>query len=280
MLLIIDSGATKTEYYLTENGEVLYRYINGGINVNYSGDDEINTILSEFVSSHQLPTNLTVDKIVYYGAGCANEKNCKRIKVIFRQFYPDADILVYSDLMAACHALCGNNAGLVGILGTGSSSCLYDGKEIIEMAPSLGYLLGDEGSGTYLGKLFLTAYLQNQFHAELKNNFETKFKLSPAKIIHNLYQNPNPNRFMASFAPYISEHLDDFFLSQLCIQAFTAFFKSQIYYYPDYQNYKLNLLGSIAKSFKVIIEQTAADNGIQIGHIKASPMGELIRYYK
>ena len=279
MLLIIDSGATKTEYYLTENGEVLYRYINGGINVNYTDDEEIKKILDEFISSLQLPSNLTVDKIVYYGAGCANDKNSKRIKILLKQFYSDAEIVVYSDLLAACHALCGKNAGLVGILGTGSSSCLYDGNGIIEMAPSLGYLLGDEGSGTYLGKLFLTAYLQNQFHPELKNNFETKFKLTPAKIIHNLYQNPYPNRFMASFAPYISEHLDDFFLSQLCIQAFAAFFKSQIFYYPDYRNYQLNLLGSIAKSFKVIIEQTAAENGIQIGKIKASPMGELIRYY-
>ncbi|MEG2071505.1 MAG: BadF/BadG/BcrA/BcrD ATPase family protein, partial [Bacteroidales bacterium] len=269
--LIIDAGATKTEFVLLKNSETLHRFVSTGINANYATDEEMDTIFNRFITSLASIAHDNIAKVIYYGAGCANEQNALRIGTVMMHYFPDVAFKVYSDLMGACHALCGTDSGLVAILGTGSSSCLYDGKNIVKRAPSLGYLIGDEGSGTHLGKKLITAYLMERFPQELAREFEKEFSLDFQKVMRRIYRTSAPNRFFASFAPFIQAHISDLFIKQLCNQAFGEFFDTQIAYYDLEKEQKLNLIGTVAFQFKEPIEQMAVSRNIKIGKVISAP---------
>ena len=280
MLLIIDSGATKTEYALSLHGEIVFRFVNEGININYRLDEEVHAILTEFIAALPKDFHSQIHHLFFYGAGCGRQANAERLSKILEQLFHFASVTVYSDLLGACHALCGRQKGWVAILGTGSSSCYYDGENITFMAPSLGYMFGDEGSGTHLGKLFLAAYLSDSLPQGVKKDFEEKHQLSAMTVLNRIYQQALPNRFFSSFAPYLLENMHIPEISEICSSSFHEFIEKQIRYHPENIPVKeLNLIGSIAFYFRKLISKVAEKHGVVIHKTIISPTEDLIIYH-
>lgn len=276
--IVIDAGATKTEFAVLKGKELVHQFFATGINANYSSDEQIDKVFVHFVNS--LPENYAQPGLItYYGAGCAGEQNAMRIAAVIAKYFPSASFKIYSDLMEACHALCGNKPGLVAILGTGSSSCLYDGNQIVKRAPSLGYLIGDEGSGTHLGKKLVTCYMMEKLPMYLLDEIEKTFDINPPKVIQRIYRKASPNKFFSSFAPFIQKYVNDPVIKSLCKEAFAEFFDNQIGYYDKLTYESVSLMGSVAFHFKEIIEEVAAEKNISLGTIIGSPMPKLIEYH-
>ena len=276
--LIVDSGATKTEYLFTTAGKVSFRFKNRGININYVDDNEVYAVLNEcreLLSPENIP-----EEVVFYGAGCGKSFNSQRISAILGHLFPNGSVHVHSDLMGTCHALCGKDSGWVAILGTGSSSCIYDGKEIVSMAPSLGYLLGDEGSGAHLGKLLLTSYLEGELPDNLRQSLETQYRLTIPAVMEQLYRKPFPNRFMSSLAPFILENIENKYILSLTEDSFHTFFAKQLRYFaPNFQTVELNMTGSIAFYFQTVIKNVAKEFGISVIKTLPAPIEKLVDYY-
>lgn len=276
--IIIDAGATKTEFAVMQSKELVHQFFATGINANYSSDEQIDKVFAHFVQS--LPKEYSqLAQITYYGAGCAGEQNAMRIAAVIAKYFISASFKIYSDLMEACHALCGKQPGLVAILGTGSSSCLYDGEKIVKRAPSLGYLIGDEGSGTHLGKKLVSAYMMEKLPMYLLDEIEKTFDINPPKVIQRIYRKASPNKFFASFSPFVQKYVDDPVIKNLCKEAFAEFFDNQIGYYDKMTYQSVSLMGSVAFHFKDVIEEVASEKNINLGTIIGSPMPQLIEYH-
>ena len=271
--LLVDAGATKTAFALLYDGNI-FRCQCAGINANYTPEADILRILADAVG--QLPKGVTVSAIDYYGAGCATPQNALRMEGYLRLYFPTADIHVWSDLMAACHALAGGREAIVCILGTGAASCRYDGKEMVHRAPSLGWLLGDEGSGTHLGKCLITAYLSDALPHPIREAFEERYHLNRELVLHKLYQEPQPNLFMSQFAPFLRENITEPAIHQIVMEAFTTFFTKQKSYYPGYDALPWHFTGSVAAHFEEVLREAAEAVGCEIGEIAGDPMERLI----
>jgi N-acetylglucosamine kinase-like BadF-type ATPase len=270
--LLVDAGATKSTFVLL-GGEALFRCQSAGINANYTPETDILRILADAVS--QFPKDVTVSAIDYYGAGCATPQNAFRMKGYLRMYFPTAEIRVMSDLMAACHALAGKSEAIVCILGTGAASCHYDGHEMVHRAPSLGWLLGDEGSGTHLGKCLVTAYLSETLPHPVRTAFEERYHLNRDLILHKLYQEPKPNLFLSQFAPFLNEYRDEPTIRQLVTTAFETFFTKQKSYYPGCDGLPWHFTGSVAAHFEDMLRKAAEQSGCVIGEIAGDPMEKL-----
>lgn len=276
--IIIDAGATKTEFAVMQGKELVHQFFAAGINANYSTDEQIDKVFVHFMQS--LPKEYSQPaRITYYGAGCAGEQNAMRIAAVIAKYFTSASFKIYSDLMEACHALCGKQPGLVAILGTGSSSCLYDGEKIVKRAPSLGYLIGDEGSGTHLGKKLVSAYMMEKLPMYLLDEIEKTFDINPPKVIQRIYRKASPNKFFASFSPFVQKYIDDPVIKALCKDAFAEFFDSQIGYYDKSTYDTVSLMGSVAFHFKEVIAEVAEEKQVSLGTIIGSPMPKLIEYH-
>lgn len=269
MQLFFDSGATKCDcILLDDNGLYINHYTDKGINASYSDDNTIQEILHRFREQITEPIN----SIQFSGAGCGNSENQRRMHTLLASTFPGTAIEVVSDLVGACLVMSRNQKSMVAILGTGASACLFDGEKIVQQAPSLGYLLGDEGSGTYLGKLLIQRYLRNELDTEIKTELEKRYNLTPAEAIRRMYRESAPNLFFSNFAHFLSEKKNNPFTHQLLLQAFTDFFKMQICYLSDYQQYPLNILGSIAFHFEDVLKEAAIPFHVKIDKVAASPL--------
>lgn len=277
--LIADAGATGTEFSVLEDGRNIFHFIGSGINPNYHADEEIVNVFLRFTSQFEVVD--TVTRVYFYGAGCASATNEQRMERIVSSIFPSAEVCVYSDLMAVCHALCHHKPAIVAILGTGSSSCRFDGETIVERAPSLGYLLGDEGSGTDLGKRFIKQYLTGQLPAGPAALFENEWKTTPAETLSRLYRNDErPNRFFASLSPFVGAHIDHPFIRQMCFRAFDDFFAAQMQYYKNHNDLIWQISGSVGFFFKEIVREVAEHRQCTIDNIVQSPVIGLLDYYK
>lgn len=273
--IIIDAGATKTAFAVVRDGIVLCEHTGKGINPNYTSDKDIFQVMETFVCSES--EYATADEVFYYGAGCASLENAGRMGCLLQSFFPESKIHVYSDLMAVCHALSRGRRSIVGILGTGAATCLFDGTYVENRAPSLGYMLGDEGSGTNLGKRLLTAYLRGQLSPELESMLMKIYNVSFSDVIHCLYRESEPNRFMASFAPFVRNHLDDPLVRKLAIDAFRDFFSIQKSYYEEAETLEWNLSGSVAYHFQEIVREAADHEHCRVGEIIEAPLPLLVK---
>lgn len=275
-LLLVDAGATKTDFTVLSDGKISFRHSGLGINPNYMPEADIMRVFADFVAH----CACNVNEIFYYGAGCASERNAAMMEGLMSNFFPVAQIHVYSDLVAVCHALSMGQTSIVSILGTGSASCLFNGETIASRAPSLGYMLGDEGSGTNLGKRLLTSYLRGELPVELTEELENTYQLSFEKVIHRVYKEPEPNQLMSQLAPFVQKHVDHPFMRKLTLNAFEAFFATQKIHYPQEVGLFWHLSGSVAYYFRDIIKEAAEKQDCKLGMIVAAPMERLIDYYK
>lgn len=277
MKLIADSGSTKTDWCLMDGSTVMKRIKTKGINPFFETEKEIEYELSNALVP-KIPRGTKIEAIHFFGAGCTPEKSPILARALMMQVSDEARVEVCSDMVGAARALCGNEPGIVCILGTGSNSCEYDGKKIVKNVSPLGFILGDEGSGAVLGKILVGDLLKNQLGEELKEKFLTQFHLTTAEIIDRVYRQPFPNRFLASLQPFLEENLDNEAIFYLVMEAFSHFIARNVMQY-DYQHLPVHFTGSVAYAYRKVLEKSAELTGIQLGIITNSPMEGLIKYY-
>ena len=278
MILIADSGSTKTDWCVVENGVLVQQIFTKGTNPFFQSEEEI----SNEIETALLPELKTdeFDAVYFYGAGCGFPDKIEIVhRAISKQLKVKGNVEVATDMLAAARGLCGREAGIACIMGTGSNSCYYDGENIVANVSPLGFILGDEGSGACLGKLMVGDLLKNQMTPELKEKFLKQFNLTPADIIDRVYRKPFPNRFLASLSPFLSQNINEPCVHDLVLNSFKAFFKRNIMQYENYQNLKVNLIGSVAFYYKEVLAEAAEAMGIQLGTIIQSPMEGLIKYH-
>jgi N-acetylglucosamine kinase-like BadF-type ATPase len=215
--------------------------------------------------------------VFFYGSGCTPVL-APVMKQILSQFFPSEKIWVFSDLMAAARALCQHEAGIACILGTGANSCLYDGNDIVQNTPALGYILGDEGGGAVLGRLFMNAIFKNPAFAAIRDSYLAETKLTQADIINKVYREPMANRFLATTSLFISQHLDNPLLRDLVVQNFRQFFRSNIVPYQR-ADLPVHFVGSMAHHYEEQLALAAKEEGFRLGRIMKSPMEGLISYH-
>ena len=275
MILIADSGSTKTDWTVIKDDKTTELIQTKGINPFFQSKEEIATEIETSLLQH-LPSK-SFKGIYFYGAGCAFDK-VEIVKEAIQVHLQADEVLVNSDMLAAAHALCGTNSGIACILGTGSNSCSYDGVEITANVSPLGFILGDEGSGAVLGKLFIGSLLKNQLKPGLKEEFLKEYNLTPGDIIDRVYRQPFPNRYLASLSPFIKKHIEEPSVHSLVLDSFKEFFKRNVMQY-DYQKESVHFIGSIAYHYEDIIREAALEMGIKMGRTLKSPMKGLIEYH-
>ncbi|MDR1373264.1 MAG: ATPase [Dysgonamonadaceae bacterium] len=274
MILVADSGSTKTDWFLC-NSHVNKIFTTVGINPFFVGKEEIINILR-----NELPVLPdSVSKVFFYGAGCTPEKSLA-VQSALKQHFQTDKINVASDLLGAARSLCGDEAGIACILGTGSNSCIYDGKKITRQIFPLGFILGDEGSGANLGKRLVTNILRNQLPAAIQQSFFDTFKINVDNILDNIYRKPFPNRYLAQFATFVEHHTDCQEILKLIENSFSAFIEQQILPYKSTKDVAINFVGSIAFTFKNILEPVLKNYDLKTGKIQKSPLQGLLEYHK
>ena len=277
MILIADCGSTKIDWCVLDGKKVLRQFATCGMNAMLMTEEEMSVNIAKDVKPQV--EEFKINEIYYYGAGCLGDQVCGNVERALRKSIPAEKIEIASDLLASARALCGDKAGIACILGTGSNSCYYDGKEIKENVSPLGYILGDEGSGASLGKLLVGDVLKNQLPATLCEKFLKEYKLDRMKIIQRVYKQPFANRFLASLSPFLNENIDEPSVHRLVLNAFKSFFVRNIENYSNYKELPINFVGSIALYYRPVLEEAAATFGLKIGTIIKSPMEGLVKYH-
>lgn len=277
MILIADSGSTKTDWVLHNGTDIVARVKTQGLNpTQQSAEDIYGILLAELAG--QIKTDAP-ETIYFYGAGCAYETANNRMSRALEKFFTTKNIHIHSDLLAAARALCGHEEGIACILGTGSNSCLFDGEKIIDNTPSLGYILGDEGSGAHLGRQLVSDCIKKQLPTELREKFMKQYNLDVAGILERVYHSPLPNRWLASFTPFLSENRKNAHIHALLKHCFTQFFQRNTMVYRR-SWLPIHIIGGVGMNFANEIKETAESLGLSIGNIVESPMKGLIEYHK
>jgi glucosamine kinase len=274
--LIADSGSTKAEWCLLD-GKKKKTFYTQGISPYFLSTEQIQNIL-EYELVPKMKKVVPVE-IHYYGTGCSSPANVKIVKQAISKVFPKAKISVDHDLMGAAKALCGDKKGVACILGTGSNSCYYNGKKIIKNSPGLGYILGDEGSGAYLGKKVVQYYLYNTFDADLMDRFNAKFNTSSIEILDAVYKNPLPNRYLASFTIFLVENRGHYMIENIIEDGFNDFFFNHVYKYRESWTLPIHFIGSVAYGFKDILKDMCAIYELQLGKVLKNPMDGLVKYH-
>jgi glucosamine kinase len=278
MILIADSGSTKTLWSLQDTEGSVHRFETNGFNPYFSDQLQLLNTLNESEVLQGIRRDELID-IYFYGAGCFPDK-AHMIEQAMHAFFSNAFVHVELDLLGAARGLLGHSDGFVGILGTGANSGLFVGGKIVQNIDSLGYILGDEGSGCYIGKQFLSMYLRGYLPADLATLFYECYGLSSEDIMDALYAKPLANRFCASFSTFVGSNIEHPFLSKLVANCFDDFFKNLVSQYRDYQNLSFNCVGSVAYHFQHILEQSCQKFDMNLGNICQSPMDGLEHFHK
>ena len=276
MILIADSGSTKTQWCLIDEGQIVKEIFTDGINPFYQTDMEIIALLDDQL----IPglDNTDIDRIFFYGAGCSFPEKKILVSRGLVRFFGNSMIEIQSDLLGAARSLFQHEKGIACILGTGSNSCYYDGKEITQNVSPLGFILGDEGSGAVLGKLFLADCLKNQLPLELKEKFLSSYELTPEIILDQVYKKPFPNRFLAQFTPFMLENIEEPSIFNLVYDSFDAFLVRNVMQYP-LDDIRVGCVGSIAHYFRDTLEIVASERRIEISEIVQKPMDGLVTFH-
>ena len=277
MILIADGGATKIQWVVIQEGKASEPIETIGFNPYFMAPQ----VLKNAVEKELVPfiKQGYITHVFYYGAGCSTPAKCGLVEDVLREVFDRADFEIHHDLLGAARALFNRQEGIACILGTGSNSCLFDGKNILENVTSLGYLFGDEGSGAYLGKLFLTEYLRNRLPEDIRQAFDKQYGFTLENILDSVYNKPHPNRFLASFSIFLGNHRNDPFVINLIRQNFRDFFRDQVTHYTGYREKQIGVVGSVGYHFRDIFEEIATENGLKVGKVMQSPIEGLADYH-
>jgi len=275
--LIADSGSTKAEWCLLEGGKKKIIFTQG-ISPYFLNTNQIAELMAR-----ELVPNLQRKKpaeLYYYGTGCMDPKNVRLVKKAIQQVFPDVYAEVTHDLMGAARALCGREKGIACILGTGANSCYFNGKRIVKNSPGLGFILGDEGSGAYLGKRVVQYYLYKTFDEDLNARFESKYGETQATILESVYKKPLPNRYLASFSLFLHENRGHYMIENIIEDGLNDFFFNHIYKYGESWKYPIHFIGGVAYEFRDILLDLAGGYELTIGKIMKNPMEGLAIYHR
>ena len=277
MILIADSGSTKVDWKVVDNGKVVKRATTKGINPFFQTEEEISNEI-ETTLILQLD-NQEFSNVYFYGAGCTFDKVDVVKRAIRKNISVRNDIEVNTDMLAAARGLCGYTSGIACILGTGSNSCYYNGRMIEDNISPLGFILGDEGSGASLGKLFLGDLLKNQMTLGLKEKFLTRYNLTTSEIVDRVYRKPFPNRFLAQFTPFLLENLGDPYIHSMVMSSFISFLRKNVMQYYNYEKLPIHFVGSVAYHFQNPLRDALMIMDMKPGKIIQSPMEGLIKFH-
>ena len=275
--LIADSGATKAEWCLLKDGKKK-TFFTQGISPYFLNTEQITDLLTRELKPHL--QNVAIQEIYYYGTGCANVTNAKSVKTAIGKLFAGARIEVTHDLMAAVRALCGRQKGIACILGTGSNSCYYDGKKILKNSPGLGYVLGDEGSGAYLGKKVIQYYLYGTFDDELRGRFDLTYTTTASEILENVYKKPLPNRYLAGFTKFLAENRGHYMIENIIEDGLNDFFFNHLCKYKEVWTLPVNFTGGVAFGFKDVLQHLCGNYEFEMGKVMKNPMEGLLEYHR
>ena len=288
MILIADSGSTKTDWILVASDGTQTELHTDGINPARDARDIIYNVLYHDLLT-QIPPDISREElsrsgcqgsegaVYFYGAGCI-EPFSQTVRSVLKDLFPCCKVEVESDLLGAARALCGHEPGIACILGTGSNSCLYDGRDIIMHTPPLGYILGDEGSGSFLGKVLVNGLFKGVLPDELKQAFCNKYDMELPGIIEHVYREPSANRFLASLVPFIVEHRNHPSIHDLLVDAFRQFLVRNVAIY-GHKEMPIHCVGGIAYQFADELSEAAASEGMQMGRIVLRPIQSIVQYH-
>jgi len=279
MILIADGGSTKCSWCQLDDAHNRVYFNTEGYNPDFIDTAGIVASLTQ-----NLPDTLPreqVSDVYFYGAGVSSAQKAEVIAAALRQLFPKAKAHVTEDLLAAARALLGRKPGFAAILGTGTNSCLYDGKKITYNVDSLGYFLGDEGSGSFFGKRLLRDYLRGLLPDGLQEIFRETYSLSSRNdILDRLYNQPLPNRYLASFAKFAYDHNNVSYCREIVLDGFETFFQNLVLHYPRFQEYSFNCIGSVGYNFRDVLTQVAKSHGMEVGKISRSPIDDLVTFHE
>lgn len=280
MKLIADSGSTKTDWALipSEKGlPQLYHTI--GFNPYFIDSESIYNTLTENLTG-SFDAN-AISEVHFYGSGCATPEKKQIVHKALTRAFPNAQIAVGHDLLGSARSLLGNQKGFAAILGTGANTCIYDGTDCVANIDSLGYLLGDEGSGSYIGKKLVRDFMRKRLEPELYQRFKERFQIeSNDQIYQTLYTTQFPNRYLAGFCKFADEYTDHPYIRNKVRDSFRDFFKNLVSKYPDYKHYTFNCVGSVGYVFRDILEEVAVSYEMKMGNIIQSPIEGLIDFHR
>lgn len=279
MILIADSGGSKTDWRFIQKDGSIGQASGPGFNPYYQPIDDLKKNVQEVLLPKIKIHEDHVNKIYFYGAGVSSVKNQLTIKSAFLEYFPEAHVEIGWDLLAAARALCGREPGIACIMGTGSNSCLYDGNNITDNVANLGWILADEGSGSNIGRKFLVDFLRKKLPETLAKQFHDRFPLTREEFLEKVYQQEKPSAFLASFAKFIFQHLKDPYCYKLVYDSFEEFYENNVMKYENFKQLKVHFTGSIAFYFSDILRQVANDKGITVKNILEGPIAGLTLYH-
>ncbi|OFX59650.1 MAG: hypothetical protein A2046_11765 [Bacteroidetes bacterium GWA2_30_7] len=276
MILLADSGSSKTDWVLINNDQQLSYFNTIGLNPYFTDSLKVTESIQSILSFEIINQ---IDNVFFYGAGCSNSDKSEIIKKGIQSIIKKVEISVKSDLLGAARALFKNEKGIAVILGTGSNAGFYNGKEIIKNVGSFGYILGDEGSGAFLGLSLIKSYLNKELPKNLSEKFEKQYKTSKTEILENVYKKPFPNRYLAGFTKFIKENIDEEFIYSLVYNSFLKFFLNQIEKYEKKEAEKIRFTGSVAHHFQEILLKVSSHLNYKVDLILEKPINELVKYH-
>jgi glucosamine kinase len=276
MILVADSGSTKTEWKILKDGIPGESVFTTGINPYFLSGDDIFLLLAKELHNF---SGKKFTKVYFYGTGCNSVSKENIVRGALEKFLTPDEIFVGSDLLGAARSLCQNDRGIACIMGTGSNSCYYNGSVIESNVSPLGYILGDEGGGAVIGKKLISGVLKKQVPRVVIDSFFETYKLTPAEILENVYMKPFPNRFLGQFARFISTNIEVPELQEIIISSFNDFIKRNVLQYPEAKKLPIHFTGSIAWHFRSFLEGSLISHRLTPGIITLTPMPQLINYH-
>ncbi len=278
MILICDCGSTKAEWVVL-NGEIIVkRFITNGFNPNYTDNESIRNIIME---ARNIIDNQDIDKIFFYGSGCGREADKIKMAIVLAMIFKIKDIEIHPDTLGACHALFGRNVGVACILGTGSNASRYDGERITESPASLGFIIGDEGSGCHIGKKIVHDYFYKIMPCDLRVRFYEKYHLERDVFVKKVYNGESPSRYLAEFAKFGTENIEHQYVVEAVGGCFDEFVNATLRpLQNDVEKSSVGFVGSIAFAYREILLQVLANHNVKCVKILKNPIDGLIEYYK
>ncbi len=268
-VLIADSGSTKTQWCLSKKGKK-HHFVTSGLNPYFLTDQQLVELL--LVELMPRLKNSIPQHIYFYGAGCGDKTNAARLQKIIKKLTAAKKVQVQTDIYGAAFSLCGADKGIVSILGTGSNSCSFNGKKITQNNPALGFILGDEGSGSYLGKMVLQHHLYNIFDSDLQDRFNQKYALTRSAVLENTYRGSTPNKYLGQFAQFLSENRGHYMIENILEDGINDFFHRHLTRYQGSWKYPIHFTGSVAYAFRDVLATLCNQYGFELGNVSQNPM--------
>ena len=277
MILVADSGSSKTDWLLSTTQQESVPFKTAGLNPYFLTEKEIAKIIQEQAADMVAHAD-DITEIYFFGAGCSSPDRHEIVSNAISQLFPKAFISVDSDLLGCAYATCGHEKGICCVMGTGSNISFFDGENIHDGQHGLGFVLGDEGSGTWFGKAMITDFLYGNMPAGISEQFDKAYGLNKEIVIKNVYQKPNANTYLASFSKFVSEIKTTEYGQELLERGLIEFIESNIKSYPEYHRYKCHFVGSIAYFFADELTELCRQQGVKTGKIIKQPINDLMAF--